>query len=106
MITLLGGLSILGLGLVLLGFWWGGFAIFIKGLIPILLMVGGGVAFYLGYEEFKSAREFPESSGSAGTSSQTEIYKAEAEKYREEVNSAQGQPGAFRGVSGLIPSTR
>jgi hypothetical protein len=47
-----GGLALL-LGVVLLIFWFWDFLTMLKGLIPIILLVGGGFAAYSGYDEIK-----------------------------------------------------
>ncbi|MCK5553496.1 MAG: hypothetical protein KAJ09_10155 [Deltaproteobacteria bacterium] len=47
-----GGLALL-LGVILLIFWWWDFLTMVKGLIPIILLVGGGFAAYSGYDEIK-----------------------------------------------------
>jgi hypothetical protein len=47
-----GGIALL-LGVILLIFWWWDFLTMVKGLIPIILLVGGGFAAYSGYDEIK-----------------------------------------------------
>jgi len=47
-----GGLALL-LGVILLIFWWWDFLTMIKGLIPVILLVGGGFAAYSGYDEIR-----------------------------------------------------
>jgi len=49
----LGGIAALVIGIVLLVFWWWDFLTMLKGLIPIILLVGGGFAAYSGYDEIK-----------------------------------------------------
>jgi hypothetical protein len=53
MASLIGGLIALVLGLVLLIFWRGSFLEVVMGTLPILLILGGALAAYLGLEEVK-----------------------------------------------------
>ncbi|MFQ5842956.1 MAG: hypothetical protein ACE5I8_11010 [Thermodesulfobacteriota bacterium] len=49
----LGGIVALVVGIILLVFWWWDFITMLKGLIPVILLVGGGFAAYSGYDEIK-----------------------------------------------------
>ena len=49
----LGGIAALVVGIILLTFWWWDFITVLKGLIPVILLVGGGFAAYSGYDEIK-----------------------------------------------------
>lgn len=49
----LGGIAALVVGVILLIFWWWDFLTMLKGLIPVILLVGGGFAAYSGYDEIK-----------------------------------------------------
>lgn len=49
----LGGIAALVVGIILLIFWWWDFITMIKGLIPVILLIGGGFAAYSGYDEIK-----------------------------------------------------
>jgi len=51
---LLGGIVALIIGIVGLVGWWGDFVLILKGIIPILLVLGGALAIYLGIEEVKT----------------------------------------------------
>ena len=52
---LLGGIVALVIGIVGLIGWWADFVLVLKGVIPILLILGGALAIYLGIEEVKTA---------------------------------------------------
>ena len=51
--TLIGGAVAAALGLIGLVIWWGSFLMVLKGTIPIMLLLGGGLAIYLGFDELK-----------------------------------------------------
>lgn len=48
-----GGVAALVVGIILLIFWWWDFLTMLKGLIPVILLVGGAFAAYSGYDEIK-----------------------------------------------------
>jgi hypothetical protein len=51
--TLIGGAIAAVLGLIGLVIWFGPFLMVLKGTIPIMLLLGGGLAIYLGLDELK-----------------------------------------------------
>ena len=51
---LLGGIVALVIGVVGLIGWWADFVLVLKGVIPVLLVLGGALAIYLGIEEVKT----------------------------------------------------
>jgi len=51
--TLIGGAVAAALGLIGLVIWWCPFLTVLKGTIPIMLLLGGGLAIYLGFDELK-----------------------------------------------------
>jgi hypothetical protein len=51
--TLIGGAISAVLGLIGLVIWFGPFLMVLKGTIPIMLLLGGGLAIYLGFDELK-----------------------------------------------------
>ena len=51
--TLIGGAVAAALGLIGLAIWWGPFLMVLAGIIPIMLLLGGGLAIYLGFDELK-----------------------------------------------------
>jgi len=56
---LLGGIVALILGFIGLVAWWSEFFRVLKGVIPILLVLGGALAVYLGIEDLKTASATP-----------------------------------------------
>ncbi len=56
---LLGGIVALILGVIGLIGWWSDFLRILKGMIPIILVLGGALAVYLGIEDIKTASATP-----------------------------------------------
>lgn len=93
MYALVGGIVALLLGVVGLTIWWGAFLDILKGGIPLMLILGGGLATYLGIEEVKDKYQSMRERVSEKNKPQederlreeTEQYKKEIEKLKEEV---------------------
>lgn len=82
MTALIGGLVAVALGLIGLGLWWRDFLSLLAGGLPLLLLMGGALAVYLGFEEAKD-KFFKKSETPAYEAPQME--EAEVEKYKAEV---------------------
>ncbi len=74
-----GGLAALVLGIIGIIAWWSEFILILKGSVPIMLILGGALAAYLGFEEIKDKK----SSETYGDTS-TEL-KQEVESLKEEI---------------------
>jgi len=91
MTALIGGLIALALGLIGLGMWWRDFLSLLAGGIPLLLLLGGALAVYLGFEETKDKffkkSETPAYEPPKVPEAEVEQYKAEVEKLKAEMES-------------------
>ena len=56
MAALAGGIVALVLGIIGIIAWWGEFIDLLLGAVPVMLILGGALAAYLGYEEIKDAK--------------------------------------------------
>jgi len=84
--TLIGGVVAAALGLIGLVIWWGSFLMVIKGTIPIMLLLGGGLAIYLGFDELKDTwKDETVDNGSADNSEDVQKYKKEIDGLKEEI---------------------
>ncbi|MGP8051735.1 MAG: hypothetical protein ACLPYB_14155 [Desulfobaccales bacterium] len=89
MTALVGGLVAVALGLIGLGMWWRQFINLLVGGIPLLLLMGGALAVYLGFEESKDKffkkGETPAYEPPKMGEAEVEQYKAEVERLKSEV---------------------
>ncbi len=85
MASLIGGLVALVLGLGLLIIWRGSFLEVVMGTLPILLILGGALAAYLGFEEVK------DKTASGNTNEDTASLKNEVESLKEEIRELKGE---------------
>ena len=86
--TLIGGAIAAALGLIGLVIWWGQFLMVLAGIIPAILLLGGALAIYLGFDELKDSwnpDEATESSPESGESEDVEKYKKEIDDLKEEI---------------------
>jgi len=86
--TLIGGAIATALGLVGLVIWWGKFLIVLTGIIPAMLLLGGALAIYLGFDELKYTRKDDETVESPPESSEGEEVekdKKETDDLKEEI---------------------
>jgi hypothetical protein len=89
MTALVGGLVAVALGLIGLGFWWREFLSLLAGGLPLLLLLGGALAVYLGFEETKDKffkKEPPAYEPPKMAEAEVEQYKAEVERLKKEVD--------------------
>ena len=79
-----GGVVAAFLGLLGILIWYDAVFKIILGAIPLILLLGGLMAAYLGYDEVKDKLPFAKSSENQESSSDAKL-KDEAEKYKQEV---------------------
>jgi hypothetical protein len=84
--TLIGGAVAAVLGLIGLSVWFSAFLQLLAGAIPIMLLLGGGLALYLGFDELKDNWK-KEEPIPAPAEDETEKYKKEIEELKKEVES-------------------
>ena len=90
--TLIGGAVVAALGLIGLSVWFGYFLQLLMGAIPVMLLLGGGLAIYLGFDEMKDARKKDDSSFGADSSTEdTENNNKEIEDLKKETDSLESE---------------
>ena len=92
--TLIGGAIATALGLIGLVIWWGQFLMVLAGIVPAMLLLGGALAIYLGFDELRDTWKSdeaaePSSEGSEGEGEgegeEVEHYKKEIDDLKEEI---------------------
>lgn len=84
--ALIGGAILSALGIVLLVIWWEEFLMILSGILPVSLVLFGGLAIYLGFDELKENwNKVNMLSGSS--SSEVEKYKLEIDELKKEIES-------------------
>lgn len=84
--TLVGGAAAAILGLIGMVVWWKPFLTLLAGAIPVMLLLGGGLAIYLGFDELKDTWKKDDSVGSpVGEQEEVDKYKKEIEDLKQEI---------------------
>ncbi len=85
--TLVGGAIAAALGLLGLAVWWGEFLMVLAGVIPAMLLLGGALAIYLGFDELKDTWKSEESSETSAASADDHVdkYKQEIDELKDEI---------------------
>ncbi len=85
MVSLIGGVAALVLGIVFLYIWRIDFLVVLKGTLPALFIMGGALAAYLGMEELK------DKTSSDSIDDDTASLKNEVENLKEEIRELKGE---------------
>ena len=81
--TLIGGAIGAVLGLIGISIWWNPFLQLLAGAIPVMLLLGGGLALYLGFDELKDTWKKDDTTDTTKTE--------DVEKYKKEINELKGE---------------
>ncbi len=94
MSLLVGGIVSVVLGVIGFSLWWSDFILILKGGIPIMLILGGILAVYVGIDAMQDKmREERQKQDEKLEKAREEIeqVKAQSEQYREEIEKLKGQ---------------
>jgi hypothetical protein len=87
--TLIGGAIAAALGLIGIVIWWSQFLMVLAGTIPVMLLLGGVLAIYLGFDELKDTwnKDEPEKDTEAPSEDEegVEKYKKEIDELKDEI---------------------
>jgi len=90
--TLLGGAIAAAFGLIGLVIWWEEFFEVLAGIVPVMLLLGGGLAIYLGFDELKDSwkkDEIVDTPASKGEN--VEHYQKEIDDLKEELETLKAE---------------
>ncbi|MBW1780862.1 MAG: hypothetical protein JRL30_09005 [Deltaproteobacteria bacterium] len=93
MAALGGGLVALVLGIIGIIFWFGYFIKALQAGVPAMLILGGALAIYLGFEELKDKRNTPDTFDDSATAlkSEVETLKDEIKQLKDEKEENEGK---------------
>lgn len=83
--TLIGGAVAAVIGLIGLTIWFGAFLQLLAGAIPIMLLLGGGLAIYLGFDELKDSWKKGDEPVAEEEGDDSGKYKQEIEDLKKEI---------------------
>jgi phosphate/sulfate permease len=90
--TLIGGAVGAVLGLIGMSIWWKPFLQLLAGAIPVMLLLGGGLALYLGFDELKDTWKKEDKTVDTPTKTdETEKYKDEIDELKKEIETLKAQ---------------
>jgi hypothetical protein len=89
--TLIGGAVAAVLGLIGISIWFGEFLQVIAGVLPIMLLLGGGLALYLGFDELKDTWKKDSSPADMTMSDDSEKYKQEIDELKKEIDTLKSE---------------
>lgn len=98
MAALAGGLGALVLGVIGIILWWEEFIELLMGGVPLVLILGGALAAYLGFEEIRdkrAAESFEEPDTAAGTGQ--ENLREEVQSLKSEIQELKSEKGELEG---------
>ena len=88
--TLIGGSVTAVIGLIGLGIFWRDFFDLLAGAIPITLLLGGGLAIYLGFDELKDSWK-KDDDDVVESSDDPEKYKKEIDELKQEIETLKSE---------------
>jgi hypothetical protein len=84
--TLIGGAIAGALGLIGLVIWWGQFLMVLAGIVPAMLLLGGALAIYLGFDELRDTWKSDEAAEPSSEGSEGEGEGEGVEQYKKEID--------------------
>jgi arginine exporter protein ArgO len=81
--VLIGGVVAAALGIIGISLWFGAFVTLLKGAVPVMLIMGGALAIYIGFDELKDSWKNDADDSNAEDS--PEKYQQEIDDLKKEV---------------------
>jgi hypothetical protein len=89
--TLIGGAVASVLGLIGLAIWFKPFLQLLAGAIPVSLLLGGGLALYLGFDELKDTWKKDEGVGGDAETGESDKYEQEISDLKKEIETLKAE---------------
>jgi len=90
--TLIGGAVGVVLGIIGLSLWWEPLLTLLKGSVPIMLLIGGGLALYLGIDELKDTwKKDKKADDTFETPDNTNKYEEEISELKKEIENLKAE---------------
>jgi len=90
--TLIGGAVGAVLGLIGMSIWWKPFLQLLAGAIPVMLLLGGGLALYLGFDELKDSwKKEDKTVDTSVNTDDSEEYKKEIDELKKEIETLKAE---------------
>jgi hypothetical protein len=89
--TLIGGSVAAVIGLIGLGIFWRDFFDLLAGAIPITLLLGGGLAIYLGFDELKDTWKKDDDDDVVASADDPDKYKKEIDDLKQEIETLKSE---------------
>jgi phosphate/sulfate permease len=90
--TLIGGAVGAVLGLIGMSIWWKPFLQLLAGAIPVMLLLGGGLALYLGFDELKDSwKKEDKTVDTSVNTDDSEEYKKEIDELKKEIETLKSE---------------
>lgn len=90
--TLIGGAVAAVLGLIGLAVWFKPFLTLLAGAVPAMLLLGGGLALYLGFDELKDSWKKDDTTvDAASPADDVETYKKEIDELKKEIDTLKAE---------------
>ncbi len=95
--TLIGGAIGVVLGIIGLSVWWKPFLILLQGSVPIMLLIGGGLALYLGIDELKDTWKSDEKTADTfETPDNTDKFEEEISELKKEIENLKAEKAEIK----------
>ncbi len=89
--TLIGGAVATVLGIIGISVWFGEFLDLLAGAIPVMLLLGGALALYLGFDELKDSWKKEEPAPQPAADEDAEKYKQEIDDLKKEIETLKSE---------------
>ena len=89
--TLIGGAVAAVLGLIGISIWWKPFLLLLAGALPAMLLMGGGLALYLGFDELKDTWKSDTKTDDVADADGPDKYKKEIDSLKQEIETLKAE---------------